>query len=112
MRGKIIIFATILCIISIMSSGCVSAPQGGTPTPLPTAVPTPPPASGIPVELRCAYDSDCSCGVSIATGVCAFGNRDYIDASKQCPDFCTGIAGNFRTACVGGACTHVSSLPR
>jgi hypothetical protein len=45
-------------------------------------------------ESYCKQDSDCACGVHVTTGECFYGNEDYVDTSRQCPDFCTGIAGN------------------
>lgn len=58
-------------------------------------------------EKRCNQDSDCACGVSKATGECAVGSTEDIDTSQQCPDFCTGIAGNFETRCVQRQCKLV-----
>ena len=57
----------------------------------------------------CIQDSDCICdGVDIQTKVCFIGNmgyyNKYVDRSKACPDFCTGISGNLKTACVNNTC--------
>jgi hypothetical protein len=57
----------------------------------------------------CRTDSDCSCGVDIFTLGCFAGNRLYVDEAHQCPDFCTGIAGNFETKCVENVCTQVNT---
>ncbi|MEM4648014.1 MAG: hypothetical protein QXO12_01740 [Candidatus Pacearchaeota archaeon] len=58
-------------------------------------------------KLFCQTDSDCACGIDKETGECAYGNKAYIDTSKQCPDFCTGIGGNLRVKCVNNLCTAV-----
>jgi hypothetical protein len=63
-----------------------------------------PPASPAP---DCKADSDCACGTDIATHKCAFGPAPKIDTSRQCPDFCTGIAGHMKIACVEGTCKQV-----
>ena len=55
----------------------------------------------------CQSDSDCVCGVDKETGLCDFGNREFIDPSKQCPDFCTGIHGRFRIKCINNLCDKV-----
>ncbi len=52
----------------------------------------------------CKTDADCVCGVDRETGECAFGNRQFIDPSKQCPDFCSGIFGHFEIKCVNNIC--------
>ena len=52
----------------------------------------------------CETDADCACGTDIDTGACAVGNKKYIDAKKQCPDFCSGIAGNLNIRCVDNKC--------
>jgi hypothetical protein len=58
-------------------------------------------------EKSCKVDSDCSCGVHVKTNDCFFGNKDFVNSSKQCPDFCTGIAAMFETRCVEKVCTQV-----
>ena len=58
-------------------------------------------------EVLCVKDSDCACGVHIDTGECFYGNKDFVDVSRQCPDFCTGIAAMFETRCVEKVCTQV-----
>ncbi|MFN3528064.1 MAG: beta-propeller domain-containing protein, partial [Candidatus Altarchaeaceae archaeon] len=59
------------------------------------------------LEKSCKIDSDCSCGVHIKTGECFYGNKNFVDSSKQCPDFCTGIAGNFEIKCIEGECKQI-----
>ncbi|VVB52714.1 Uncharacterised protein [uncultured archaeon] len=59
----------------------------------------------------CVNDSDCVCGgKDVLTGACFIGNdayrRDCVDMASFCPDFCAGIAGNLRTACVEGRCAQ------
>ncbi|MEM4368425.1 MAG: hypothetical protein QXO21_05405 [Candidatus Anstonellales archaeon] len=58
-------------------------------------------------KKSCKVDQDCACGVDKQTGKCMYGNKEFIDTSKQCPDFCTGIHGNFRLKCISGKCTPV-----
>ncbi|GBD34277.1 hypothetical protein HRbin34_00607 [bacterium HR34] len=62
------------------------------------------PSSGVS-KLFCQSDADCACGVDKETGKCAFGNKNFIDTSKQCPDFCSGITGQFIIKCVNNICT-------
>ncbi|MDD5740964.1 MAG: PepSY domain-containing protein [Candidatus Nanoarchaeia archaeon] len=56
----------------------------------------------------CDKDEDCACGVSILTGDCFIGNKYYVNTSIQCPDFCTGIGGNFRIQCINNKCDQVN----
>jgi len=63
----------------------------------------------VPSEKYCAQDADCACGVSKATGDCFYGNKLYVDTTRQCPDFCTGIAGNLILKCVDNECRHISA---
>lgn len=55
-------------------------------------------------EKYCEQDSDCKCGKKINTEDCFYGNKNYVNASQQCPDFCTGIAGNLRIKCINNKC--------
>ncbi len=57
-------------------------------------------------EKFCSVDSDCACGIHIKTGACFYGNKNFVDTTKQCPDFCTGIASNFEIKCIDGECKH------
>ena len=54
----------------------------------------------------CKSDNDCACGTDRESGECAYGNKDYIDEKKQCPDFCGGIAGNLEVKCVDNKCNQ------
>lgn len=109
--------AIVLAIVAI--SGCTSR----TATTTTTAVTTVPVVTTIPVttvpvtlitttlepsppenENSCASDSDCACGVHFETGDCFYGNRHYVDATKQCPDFCSGFTGRMSIRCVDGEC--------
>ncbi len=77
---------------------CESGSSGGFPQMPPN----------LPSEVSrffCQTDDDCACGVDKETGKCAFGNKNFIDTSRECPDFCTGIAGNIRIKCVNNLCT-------
>ncbi|MEM2768558.1 MAG: hypothetical protein QXL50_01370 [Candidatus Pacearchaeota archaeon] len=64
--------------------------------------------TGSSSKLFCQTDSDCACGVDKETRECAFGNKKYIDTSKQCPDFCTGIGGNLGVKCINNSCKIVN----
>jgi len=60
----------------------------------------------------CQIDEDCVCGgIDMNTGDCFVGNRAYyetnVDTSRDCPDFCTGIAGHLATKCVNNVCQNV-----
>lgn len=76
----------------------------------------PPQQTGKPDMLKdasfCSVDADCVCGgIDKNTGDCFVGNKLYssanVDFSKDCPDFCTGIAGHLETKCVGNKCMTV-----
>lgn len=58
-------------------------------------------------EKVCDSVADCACGVHVKTGDCFYGNKAYVDTEKQCPDFCTGIAGNFELRCINSQCVSV-----
>jgi hypothetical protein len=58
-------------------------------------------------QSSCAVDSDCACGRNLATGECFYGNKDYVNVSQQCPDYCTGIAANLEIKCINNTCTQV-----
>lgn len=65
---------------------------------------------GLPPEamkMYCQLDEDCACGVDRETGKCAIGNKRFIDTSRQCPDFCSGIAGNLRIKCINNICMAI-----
>jgi hypothetical protein len=55
----------------------------------------------------CQTDADCVCGIDKEKGGCAFGNKDFIDTSMECPDFCSGIAGQFKIICKNNQCVQV-----
>jgi hypothetical protein len=59
----------------------------------------------------CTAVADCDCGREVASGECALGRKECIDPSRPCPDFCSGIAGQLRLACVDGQCRLVSPAP-
>lgn len=61
-------------------------------------------------EIFCSQDQDCSCGTHIETGECFYGNKNYVNTSQQCPDFCTGISGDLDIKCVNEKCVQVSGL--
>ncbi|MBU2561689.1 MAG: eight-cysteine-cluster domain-containing protein [Nanoarchaeota archaeon] len=101
-KGMFIISFAFLAMLMI---GCAPSPagpgSGGAPT---------------PHELEsidsCSVDADCVCGgVDTQSGMCFLGNRGYydkyVDKSKSCPDFCSGIAGNLVTRCIDRRCIQV-----
>lgn len=60
----------------------------------------------------CQVDDDCVCGgIDQNTGDCFVGNKAYqkefVDMSRQCPDFCTGIANHLVTKCINNVCQNV-----
>ncbi len=55
----------------------------------------------------CALDTDCACGVHISSGACFYGSKEFVDASRQCPDFCNGIAAHLEIKCLKNRCTQV-----
>ncbi len=62
--------------------------------------------------LLCNTDADCTCGgIDTQTNDCFVGNKlyssKYVDLSRDCPDFCTGIAGHLETKCVDNVCQNV-----
>ncbi len=60
----------------------------------------------------CNVDADCTCGgIDKKTDNCFVGNKLYasknVDMSRDCPDFCSGIAGHLETKCVNKECKNV-----
>jgi len=55
----------------------------------------------------CSYDLDCACGGRIGSSECFYGNKKYVDAKKQCPDYCSGIGGEYEIKCVANQCIQV-----
>jgi len=55
-------------------------------------------------ENGCNQDSDCACGTDMTTKECAIGLKENINISLQCPDFCSGFAGNLQIKCQNGTC--------
>jgi len=71
-----------------------------------------PSRSDISAIDSCVSDSDCTCGgIDKLSGQMLLGDKDYyskyVDTSKSCPDFCTGIAGNLVVKCVDNKCMQV-----
>ncbi len=60
-------------------------------------------------ETYCKADSDCACGANVNTGDCFYGNKDFVDTAKQCPDFCSGVAGKLEIKCAGNECVQVQA---
>ncbi|MBW3019573.1 hypothetical protein KY329_05310 [Candidatus Woesearchaeota archaeon] len=92
----------IMCVLALFVASCaVVPPQNATENPF------------LDNALFCNVDADCTCGGLVKqTGDCFIGNKLYqsmhVDTSKQCPDFCTGIAGNLEVKCVDQVCKHVA----
>jgi len=60
----------------------------------------------------CVSDSDCTCGgIDKLSGKCFLGNKEYyskyVDTSKSCPDFCSGMTGNLVVKCIDNKCMQV-----
>jgi len=59
----------------------------------------------------CETEKDCVCGgFDTKTNNCFIGNIDYynqfVDKTKDCPDFCGGIAANLEIKCENNACVQ------
>ena len=57
----------------------------------------------------CETKDDCVCGgFDDKTGACFIGNTDYynkyVNKTRQCPDFCGGIASNLEIRCENNTC--------
>jgi len=57
-------------------------------------------------ETSCIVDSDCGCGKKKGTDECFYGNKNYVDIEKQCPDFCSGISGKLTISCEQNRCVQ------
>lgn len=57
-------------------------------------------------EKYCEENADCACGVKTGTQDCFFGNKEFVNTETQCPDFCTGIAGNLTIECKNNKCVQ------
>ena len=84
-----------LFLFLIFISGCVYVPESVQNAP-----------------KACTTDDDCICGgIDITTDNCFVGNKKYaekyVDFSRDCPDFCTGIAAHLETRCVQNECKIV-----
>jgi len=76
-----------------------------------------PPAAEPSVDSKtCASDGDCVCGgFDARADKCFVGNRNYYDLfvnkTRDCPDFCSGIANNLETKCVQKECVIMTRKP-
>lgn len=59
-------------------------------------------------EKYCGQDKDCACGLHAESGQCFYGNAKYVNTDEECPDFCTGLAGDLTIKCVKNECRQVS----
>jgi hypothetical protein len=101
---KLKVAVGLVLFLGLMAAGCAA---GSSPSSSPSSSSS---AEAAPVPgtaPECKVDSDCACGTDVTTHKCAFGPASRIDASRQCPDFCTGIAGRMKIACVEGSCRQV-----
>jgi len=58
------------------------------------------------IEIDCCETvDDCACGIDIINDDCAVGNREFINTSESCPDFCGGIDGQLKIKCIEKHCT-------
>ncbi len=74
--------------------------------------PQPPAGNMLEDPLLCNVDADCVCGgIDPKTDNCFVGNKlydsKYVDHSRDCADFCTGIAGHLETKCVDHKCQNI-----
>jgi eight-cysteine-cluster-containing protein len=95
-----------LLIVSLLLLGCAPSQQQ------PPGTPGTPPGTDIPDIGSCSVDADCICGgIDRQTGKCFLGSKAYydryVDKKTDCPDFCTGIAGNLVTRCVDNKCMQM-----
>lgn len=54
----------------------------------------------------CEQDTDCACGTHIDSGNCFVGKKELVDTETQCPDFCSGFAGNLKISCENNTCVQ------
>ncbi len=98
MEKKVFVLAFIL----VMLSGCVPIKEEVPPVGIPSS-------EDLAKAEYCNADVECICGgIDKFSGKCFIGNiayyDRYVDSSKQCPDFCSGIAGNLEVKCVDNKC--------
>ncbi|MBW2971783.1 eight-cysteine-cluster domain-containing protein [Candidatus Woesearchaeota archaeon] len=98
------LFIISIAVFLLLIIGC--APSGA-----PGRVTTPAPRELESMD-SCTVNDDCVCGgVDTYSGRCFLGNTDYqakyVDTSKDCPDFCTGIAGNLVVKCIDSRCIQM-----
>lgn len=59
----------------------------------------------------CEIDADCICDGQDPDGGCFLGNKEYykkyVDKSEDCPNFCTGVAGNMVVRCIDNKCVQM-----
>jgi len=60
------------------------------------------------MDKYCNDDIDCACGRNKFTGDCFFGSKDLVNTDSQCPDYCSGIAGNLEIRCIQKECKQVT----
>jgi hypothetical protein len=58
----------------------------------------------------CISDFDCDCGVNKITKECFVGQKEFVNNSIQCPDFCSGIAANLEVKCIKNQCKLVNKF--
>jgi hypothetical protein len=55
----------------------------------------------------CKTDFDCVCGMD-KLGKCDFGNKDYVQQSRDCREFCQNLSKDAELKCISGRCTFVA----
>jgi eight-cysteine-cluster-containing protein len=101
----ILVFSVLLTLLLLTACAQTPLTKGGQTPPATTEKPA------VTDKLVCSIDEDCICqGTDKTTGNCYMGNKQYYDANvdktKDCPDFCTGIAGNMMIKCIDNRCTQ------
>lgn len=103
---KMTLFAFSVLAILLLGCASIESPPNEIPK---TNAPT---QSDLDSMLVCSSDSDCICdGFDENKDRCYLGNTDYynkyVNKSRDCPDFCTGIAGNLAVKCVDSRCMQM-----
>ena len=60
------------------------------------------------MDKYCEEDEDCACGRNINTNDCFFGKKELVNIVDQCPDYCSGIAGNLAIKCENKECIQIN----
>jgi hypothetical protein len=55
-------------------------------------------------ETHCEKQSECACGIHHIKGECFVGNKEFVNVTDDCSDFCNGLRGGLTTKCINNAC--------